>query len=87
MTLITNEIFLFKAFCQSCQDTFKYKFHAADVNKNGLLNLNELTALAGQPPFENKKPEDMFRIVSKFKTSFMEYLSLMIHKDCVKQTK
>jgi Ca2+-binding EF-hand superfamily protein len=57
---------LFKAFCQSCQDTFKFKFQAADKNKTGSLNLKELTALAGQPPFENKKPEDMFRIVSVY---------------------
>ena len=56
--------FCLKAFCHACQATFKYKFDAADTNKTGSLNLRELTALAGQPPFENKKPEDMTRIVS-----------------------
>jgi hypothetical protein len=60
-----QSFFFCKAFCQSCQDTFKFKFQAADKNKTGSLNLKELTALAGQPPFENKKPEDMFRIVSR----------------------
>jgi len=49
------------------------------VNKTGNLNLKELAALAGTAPFENKKPDDMFKIVCKFSIFFyLNYLNLYV---------
>ena len=67
------------AFCDKCQAWFKKKFDLADVNKTGNINLNELTKLAGQPPFENKKPEDMLKIVRrKFYFFYFNFIIIIL---------